>query len=138
MTVDVSHLQTYADLLQAVQPRTIRSEGDAETMNEIVDLLTDRPRLSNEQRDFIALLGQLIHAWESDHEPPIDASPAEVVSFLLEENGLRQIDLVGPVFPSASNVSDFLHNRRPLSYERVMRLAAFFHVSPAVFYPARG
>ena len=138
MTTNISDLETYPDLLQAVQPRTIRTEVDAAAMNDIVDLLTDRPQLSEDQRDFIGLLAQLIHDWESEHESSIEASPAEVVSSLLEENGLRQVDLVGPVFPSPSTVSDFLHNRRPLSYERVMKLAAFFHVSPAVFYPARG
>lgn len=135
MTIDISDLVTYPDLLQAVQPRTIRTEQDARAMNEIVDLLTDHPDLSDDQRDFIGLLGQLIYDWESEHEAPIDVSPQEVVSSLLQENGLRQVDLVGPVFPSPSTVSDFLHNRRPLSYERVMKLAAFFRVSPAVFYP---
>jgi HTH-type transcriptional regulator/antitoxin HigA len=138
MTTNINDLRTYPDLLQAVQPRTIRTEVDAAAMNDIVDLLTDRPQLSDDQRDFIGLLAQLIHDWESEHESSIEASPAEVVSSLLEENGLRQVDLVGPVFPSPPTVSDFLHNRRPLSYERVMKLAAFFHVSPAVFYPARG
>jgi hypothetical protein len=43
-----------------------------------------------------------------------------------------------PVFPSAPAVSDFLAGRRPLNYERVDKLAAFFHVSPALFCPARG
>jgi len=59
------------------------------------------------------------------------------VHSLLEDNGLRQADLVGAVFPSPSAVSDFLAGRRPLSYERVPKLAAYFPVSPAVFYPAR-
>jgi HTH-type transcriptional regulator / antitoxin HigA len=136
MTVDFSRLQTYSELLQAVQPRMVRTEEDAALMNDVVDLLTDRPHLSDDQREFIGLLGQLIYDWESEHEAPIDVSPQEVVSSLLLENGLRQVDLVGPVFPSPSTVSDFLHNRRALSYERVTKLAAFFRVSPALFYPA--
>jgi HTH-type transcriptional regulator / antitoxin HigA len=107
-------------------------------LSDIVDRLTDEAQLSDDQRDFIGLLGQLLHDWEAEHEEPIEVSPSGVVSSLLEENGLRQVDLVGPVFPSASTVSDFLHRRRALSYERVMKLAAFFHVSPAVFYPTVG
>jgi len=53
-------------------------------------------------------------------------------------DGRRQVDLVGPVFPSASAASDFLAGRRPLSYERVRKLATFFHVSPAVFFSRPG
>jgi antitoxin component HigA of HigAB toxin-antitoxin module len=69
-------------------------------------------------------------------EESIEVAPQEIVRTLLEDNGLRQADLVGPVFPSRSAVSDFLAGRRPLSYERAGKLAAFFHMSPAVFYPA--
>ena len=45
MTTNINDLRTYPDLLQAVQPRTIRTEVDAAAMNDIVDLLTDRPQL---------------------------------------------------------------------------------------------
>ncbi|GAC1445458.1 MAG: hypothetical protein NVSMB52_06610 [Chloroflexota bacterium] len=135
MTEDISILVTYPDLLQAVQPRTIRTTEDAAAMNEHIDRLTDLADLSEDQREFVGLLGQLIYDWELEHEAPINVSPQEVVSSLLEENSLRQVDLVGPVFPTPSSVSDFLHHRRALSYDRVVKLASFFHVSPAVFYP---
>jgi len=133
MRADIGSLQTYHDLLQAVQPRIVRTEEDAAALSDIVDLLTDRPRLSDDERDFIGLL---IYDWESEYEPPVDVSPSEVVLSLLEENGLRQVDLVGPVFPSAPTVRDLVHERQLLSYERVLKPAMFFQVSPAVFNPA--
>ena len=138
MTADVRDLETYRDLLAAFEPRPIRSDKEAGVIGELIDVLTDLPHLSEGQREFVGLLGQLLYDWEAEHEEPIEVSPQEIVRSLLEDNGLRQVDLVGPVFPSRSAVSDFLAGRRPLSYERVGKLAAFFHVSPAVFYPARG
>jgi HTH-type transcriptional regulator / antitoxin HigA len=135
MRTNISDLLTYSDLLQAVQPRTIRTEADGMMANHIIDTLTDLPELSEGQRELVGLLGQLVHDWESEHEEIIEVSPQEAVSSLLVDNGLRQADLVGPVFPSPSAVSDFLHGRRSLSYERVLKLAEFFHVSPALFYP---
>lgn len=137
MSVDIHDLETYADLLTAVQPRPIRGEQEAETIRHLIDNLTDLPRLTEGQRDFVGLLGQLLYTWEQEHEEPIDVSPPEIVQSLLEDNRLRRIDLVGPVFPTRSAVSDFLAGRRPLSYERVGKLAAFFNISPAVFYPRR-
>jgi HTH-type transcriptional regulator/antitoxin HigA len=138
MTVDARDLQTYRDLLGTFEPRPIRSEREAETIGRLIETLTDLSQLSEGQREFVGLLGQLLYDWESEYEEPIEVSPGEIVHSLLEDNGLRQVDLVGPVFPSAPAVSDFLAGRRPLSYERVDKLAAFFHVSPALFYPARG
>jgi HTH-type transcriptional regulator/antitoxin HigA len=138
MTINVRDLQNYSDLLQVVQPRLIQSAQEAKNVSKLIDALTNIPQLSEGQREFVGLLGQLLYDWETEHEEPIEVSAQEIVRSLLEDNGQRQVDLVGPVFPSPSAVSDFLAGRRPVSYERVGKLAAFFHVSPAVFYPARG
>jgi HTH-type transcriptional regulator / antitoxin HigA len=131
-------MESYADLLVAFQPRPVRDELESEAVSSLIDRLTDLPKLSGGQQEFVGLLGQLLFEWESVNEEPIEASPQEIVHSLVEDNGLRQVDLVGPVFPSAGAISDFLAGRRPLSYQRVGKLANFFRVSPAVFYPARG
>lgn len=138
MTVDVHSLESYRDLLAEYQPKPIQSKEEAEDLTVLVDELTDLPRMSTGQREFVWLLGQLLHDWEAEHEDPIEVSPQEAVRSLLEDNDLRQVDLVGPVFPSPTAVSDFLAGRRPPSYRRVQMLAEFFHVSPAIFYPAGG
>lgn len=138
MTVDVRDVQTYGDLLATFLPRPIPSGRDAGEASGLIDVLTDLSTPSEGQREFVGLLGQLLRQWEAEHEEPVEVSPQEIVHSLLEDNGLRQVDLVGPVFPSAPAVSDFLAGRRSLSYERVEKLAMFFHVSPAVFYPVHG
>ncbi len=135
MTVDVRDVETYGDLLATFQPRPMRNERDAEEGSGLIDVLTDLSTLSEGQREFVGLMGQLLHDWGTDHEIPVEVSLQEIVRSLLEDNGLRQVNLVGPAFPSAPAVSDFLACRRSLSYERVEKLAMFFHVSPAVFYP---
>lgn len=140
MTVcdEVRDMTTYPDLLMAFPPHVIRDEAHADEVREQIDALTDLPRMTDDQREFVALLGQLLYDWEAVHEPPIDVSPQEIVASLLEDNGLRQVDLVPTVFPTRSAVSDFLAGRRHLSYERVTSLAEYFHVSPAVFFPTHG
>jgi HTH-type transcriptional regulator/antitoxin HigA len=129
---------TYPALLAAFEPHVIRDEVQAERVREQIDALTDLPVLTTDQREFVALLGHLLCEWERVTEQPFEVSPQEVVASLLEDNGLRQRDLVPAIFPTRSAVSDFLAGRRALSYERVMKLADFFHVSPAVFFPIPG
>jgi antitoxin component HigA of HigAB toxin-antitoxin module len=51
------------------------------------------------------------------------------------ENGLPQAALVPDVFPNRQNVSAFLAGRRRLTYDRAVKLGAFFNLPPAVFYP---
>jgi HTH-type transcriptional regulator/antitoxin HigA len=134
VTVEANDLRTHRDLLVAYEPRVITSWEEAEAANAVIDALTDLRHLSEDQRDFIGLLGQLVYDWESTHDEPMVLTPSEKVRCLLEDAGLRQQDLVGPVFPTRSAVSDFLAGRRPITYDRVEKLAAFFHVSPAAFF----
>jgi HTH-type transcriptional regulator/antitoxin HigA len=138
MTADVDFpaLTEYRDLLLEIEPRAITSEEQAEAYRELIDILTDRT-MSDGQRDMVGLLGRLVADWEEEHEGPIAVTPQDVVRFLLEENGLPQSALVPSVFPTRPGVSAFLSGRRPLTYDRAAKLAAFFNLSPAAFYPRR-
>jgi HTH-type transcriptional regulator/antitoxin HigA len=132
---DLAEITEYDELLTVLRPRVITGEEQWSRYLAAIDALTDRPRMSDGQREMVALLGRLVHDWEEEHEEPVTAVPQDVVRFLLEENALPQTALVPEVFPNRQNVSEFLAGRRRLSYDRAGKLAAFFHVSPATFYP---
>jgi HTH-type transcriptional regulator/antitoxin HigA len=133
--VDLRRLTDYPDLLVHLQPRTIISEEQAETYRAAIDALTDGA-MSDGQRDMVGLLGLLVADWEAEHDEVFAASPAEVVRFLLEENGLPQAALVPAVFPTRPGVSAFLSGRRGLTVDRAVKLATFFGLSPAAFIPS--
>ncbi len=133
MSTGAAALVTYRELLLAHEPHPIRNEGEADESRDIIDELTDLPERTPDQQQFLDLLAELLWVWESEHEEPVKASSQEVVRMFLESNNLRQSALVGPVFPNRHAVSDFLVGRRPLTLQRVRKLAAFFHVSPAAF-----
>ena len=67
-----------------------------------------------------------------------DISGPAAIRALMQERNLRQADLVGPVFPTRSRASEIMAGKRALTYEYVRRLAEFFQVSPALFYPTDG
>lgn len=136
-TPDLKPIKDYGELLRELQPRVIASEEQAKSYLDVINMLTDLPDMSDGQREIVGLLGQLVYDWEEEHEEPITGTPAEIVRFLLEENGLPQSALVPDVFPNRQNVSDFLANKRNISCRRAAKLAAFFHLSPATFYPSQ-
>jgi HTH-type transcriptional regulator / antitoxin HigA len=124
----------YTALLKKTPPKVIQTEEENETYIEILRELDGRSRsLSAAEKEFAELLTLLIEDFEERHYSLPTAKPASVVRFLLEQNGLRQKDLVG-IFGTPSIVSEILSSKRELTKEQIKRLSARFHVSPEVFF----
>jgi HTH-type transcriptional regulator/antitoxin HigA len=66
-------------------------------------------------------------------EESFDYHP-ELLKILIEERNLKQKDLTF-VFKTESIVSDILKGKRKLNKEHIQKLADFFNISPAVFFP---
>ncbi len=81
---------------------------------------------------FIETLTALVMQYEEEIHPAPDASPAGVLKFLMEERGLRQVDLV-PILGSKSYVSQIVSGHRPIGKAAADKLAEFFRVSPRSF-----
>ena len=112
---------------------TIRNEREynaaVKRLNELLDEIGD-----NEKHPLYSLLdtlGTLIHAYEEEHYPIPDVSGAEVLRFLLDENGLTQSDL--PEVGSQGVISEILNGKRDLNVRQIRSLAKKFKVSSAVF-----
>jgi len=80
----------------------------------------------------------LIEAFNTQHYVPASAhlEPHEFLQALLEEEGLSQKDLVPDYFKSASQVSEFLNqrkSRKTLSYQQAFALGRRFVVDPVNF-----
>ncbi|MBK5290377.1 MAG: transcriptional regulator [Acidobacteriia bacterium] len=82
---------------------------------------------------FIETLTALVLQYEEEIHPGPGASPAGVLKYLMEERGLRQVDLV-PILGGKSYVSQILSGHRPICKEAASRLAEFFRVSPHSFH----
>jgi HTH-type transcriptional regulator / antitoxin HigA len=79
------------------------------------------------------LLGEAIENYERQHYPVPKASGVEVLSFLMEQHHLKQVDLA-PVLGSPSLVSEVLSGKRELNKRQIEALSQHFKVSPAVFF----
>ena len=66
-----------------------------------------------------------------EHHPIANASPAEIVTFLMEQHGLRQSDL--PEIGAQSVVSDILNGKRDLNARQIKRLCERFGVAAGAF-----
>lgn len=77
------------------------------------------------------IVGDLLRAYDEKRHPIPEASPVEVLSFLMEQHGLRQTDL--PEIGAQSVVSAVLSGKRQLNARQIRALSARFGVAADVF-----
>jgi HTH-type transcriptional regulator/antitoxin HigA len=125
--------RTYRDLVADFPPLKIRDATQAEATEAEIERLLSKRHPSGAERALADLLSDLLAEWEDITVEIPDVSGPELVRALMEDNGLRQRDLVG-VFPTESVVSEVLAGRRELTRRHIEALADYFHVSPAAFF----
>jgi len=82
--------------------------------------------------DYAETLVILIEHYEEENFPVEKKQGVEVLKFLMEQNDLKQKDLVGSL-GGKSTVSEILNGKRPLNLQHIRVLADKFHVKPATF-----
>jgi HTH-type transcriptional regulator / antitoxin HigA len=125
----------YLDLLNEFPPRPIKSNNDFIAVQKVIDALLDAEQLSPDQQEYLNLLGIIISEYEDKTVEIPDIYGIELLNVLVEEWELKQKELV-PIFKTESIVSAVLNGHRSLTVEHIQKLAEFFHVSPAVFFPS--
>lgn len=79
----------------------------------------------------VEALGELVHAYQKRQASAQEASPHEVLHYLMVKHGLKQTDLAD--IASQGAISDILGRRRDISKALAKKLAARFHVSARAF-----
>jgi HTH-type transcriptional regulator / antitoxin HigA len=131
----ITECKRYVDLLNEFPPRPIKSEQEFTAVQKVVDVLLDAKQLSTDQKEYLNLLGIIIYEYEGKKVGIPDIYGVDLLNVLIDEWGLKQKELI-PIFKTESIVSAVLNGHRQLTVEHIQKLAEFFHVSPAVFFPA--
>ena len=125
--------RSYGRLLAKTVLKVIETEEENERMLVAAERLMDRgDRRTPEEDALLSLLVSLIQAYEQRHYPMREASPHEVLRYLMEKRELKQADLA-PIFKSSGYVSDVINGKRAISKAHARKLGAFFGVSAELF-----
>jgi HTH-type transcriptional regulator/antitoxin HigA len=120
-------------MIERGAPHLIRSEEQLAAYTKALFKLTAEPRPTKAQREAIELLTLLVERYEQEQYSVPEASPAEVLRFLLQSHGLRQRDIAADL-GGESVVSEVLSGKRKLNTAHIEQLSRRFNVSPAVFF----
>ena len=110
--------------------KVIKSNKDYEKALKSMEIVFDERRGS--LAEYAETLAILIEHYEEEHYPIGKATGIDILKFLMEENNLKQKDLVG-IIGGKSAVSEILNGKRTLNLKHIKKLAEKFHVKPATF-----
>ena len=132
MTLTINN-KVYGELLSQYQPKIIMTEEENERAIALVESLTHNSDLTPEEEQIVELLITLIEKFEAEHYPLNNLStPLSRLTFLMEENQLRQADLI-EVFEAKDIVAEVLSGKRQISKSHALKLGEFFNLNPALF-----
>ena len=123
----------YGRLLAQTAPVVIRNETECRRVEgETSKLLQKGDKLTPEEERLLDLLSALVERYENETEDFPASPPRRVLRFLMEQNDLRQVDLV-KIFGSSGRVSEAVNGNRGISKAQAKALGEFFKVSPELF-----
>ena len=128
----MSRLADPVEMVKRGAPRIIRSDAELKEYTDALFQLTAKSRPNRAERDAIELLSMLIERYESERYAVPEASPLDVLKFLMEQHGVTQRELA-PILGSQSLVSLILAGKRNLTVAHMHALAKRFHIPASVF-----
>ncbi len=114
-------------------PRPITNEAELIATQNQVNYILDKGKLTQDDRDYLKVLGTVVYDYEDKNEPMHILKGVELLKALLEKSNLQPKDLAS-ICQSESIILDILDAKRELTATQIKELAAFFHISPAAFF----
>lgn len=109
---------------------TERDYDAAAALLEELDRLTEREG-EGPHTVLASLLAEKLSTYDAGHHPPAEATPGEVLAFLMEQHGLKQADLSG--LADQGTISRILRGERGIGKKLAAALAERFGVERSVF-----
>ncbi|MBI5056844.1 MAG: hypothetical protein HZB61_09555 [Nitrospirae bacterium] len=105
-----------------MEPKIIKTEINyKQTLAEVERLIALDPEPGTPEADRLDLFSLLVENYEKEHFLFNLPSPIDAINFRIEEQGLKQKDLI-PYIGSKSKVSEVLSGKRPLTIQMIREL----------------
>jgi HTH-type transcriptional regulator/antitoxin HigA len=116
-----------------IPPHPITNEAELLAVQELIDSILDTRNITQSDKDYLKVLGNLVYNYEQQHEPMPVLKGIEMIEALLEESNLHPKDLI-PILGTDTDVEEILSGKRAPSQDEIEKLANFFNVSPRLIF----
>jgi HTH-type transcriptional regulator/antitoxin HigA len=123
----------YFELVRQFPLRPLRSDEGLDEAVQVVDSLVSKPSLSQEEQDYLEVLGGLVEAYETEVHPMPPLPDAELLRHLIDAKGVSQTEVAEGTGIADSTISEVLKGKRFLNRVHIAKLSRYFKVSADVF-----
>jgi len=112
--------------------KTIKTAQDHEqALARLINLMETDPTPGSQEADELDVLAILIEHYEQERFPIDPPNPIEAIKFRMDQQGLRNKDLI-PYIGSAPKVTEILNGKRRLSLNMIRKLSTGLGISAEV------
>jgi len=131
-------LRAWMPFKSAVGVTSVRTDEDYLQARATIDALVDEIRADEDHplADVLDYLAKQVKRYEDAHFTIPEAEPRVVLSFLMEQHGLKQEDLADCA--PQSRISDILNGKRRIGKDIAKKLARRFNVHADLFFNPSG
>jgi HTH-type transcriptional regulator / antitoxin HigA len=122
----------YLQLINTFPPRPINNEAELLATQEQIDVIIDQPNITQDDKDYLKVLGTLVYEYEQKHEPIPVLRGIELIQALMIEENLQPRDLVS-IFDDEYTVTKILERKQEITTKQIQKLGDFFHIAPVMF-----
>ena len=122
----------YLQLINTFPPRPINNEAELLATQKQIDTIIDKQNITQDDKDYLKVLGTLVYEYEQKHEPIPVLRGLELIQALMAEENLQPRDLVS-IFDDESTVTKILENKEEITAKQIQKLGDFFNISPIMF-----
>src|SRR5262249_54512625 len=97
---------SYLALIRRFPLRPIHSESELDAAIAVIDALVVREDLDLGESDYLDVLSDLVERYEDKHHPIGDASEAELLAFLINQRGVKQVEVARATGIAESTLSE--------------------------------
>jgi HTH-type transcriptional regulator / antitoxin HigA len=125
---------SYLELVKRHPLTSIRSEGDLDAAQAVVDSLL-REDLDEGKQAYLDALSDLVIVYEQEHHAVAPLPPHELLAHMLKERGMSQAALARTADLAKATVSDLVTGKRPFTIKQMHAVARIFGLPGTVFLP---
>jgi HTH-type transcriptional regulator / antitoxin HigA len=115
----------YLNLIITFPPRPIKNKQELiATQNRINDIL-DQGKLTNDDQDYIKILGMLVYEYENKYEIMPKLEAIELLEAILEEKNLQSQDLLS-IFDSETVILNILEGKIKMTDKQYQKLQNYY------------
>ena len=122
----------YFQLINTFPPRPISNEAQLLATQDQIDAIIDRQNITQDDKDYLEVLGTLVYDYEQKHEPMPVVEGIELLKALMSEDNLQPCDLIS-IFEDEFTIALVLEKKQEMTAKQIQKLGDFFQISPIRF-----